>query len=124
VIDLINDMLKATAVYWSPTKNAAGGTVTDPYNQITFNAPVEIKVFWIDTTEEFTTPNGEQRRAKSVVFADRDVEVGGMMIRGLIADLPTGMANTPRKIQGIGTVQRFDKIPTLDYDQFVRKAYL
>lgn len=99
-----------TATHWTATGFAAG----DP----TFSAPVALMVRWEDKVERIATASGEERMTRSVVYTAVDLAEGDWLFLGASAEAD------PRNEAGARRVERFDRSPTLDGREFVRKAYL
>ena len=72
-MSLITRMLKQKAIYW-PVDGK------DSYGQPTNGGPVAIKCRWEDVQEEFITPKGTTEMSKAVVYVDRDMEAGGLLL--------------------------------------------
>ena len=56
------------------------------------------------------------------MFVDRDVDVGGVLMLGMLTDVDD--VNNPKANEGAWEIKRFDKIPTLKADQFLRRVFL
>jgi hypothetical protein len=126
-IPIIDTMREMDAVYWGVTVDRYGKIIPDDFGKETFDAPIPLKVFWIDRNELVLMANGEQRVSKAQVFTGDDTPVGGMMLKGTMAAIPVGMEDNPRGIFGCSRIIHFDKIPSIPpgvEQQFVRKAYL
>lgn len=103
--------LLQTATLWAVTPNGYGGS--------TFSAPVPIQCRWEDRTEKFVGPIDRQERvSKSIVYTDRNLNVGDYLFLGESA------AADPSLVIGASKVERFDKIPDLRTLLVLRKAYL
>lgn len=75
-------MLDENAVYWSPP-------IRDGFGGYSWEYPIEIKSRWrIDSTVVYAT-DGSQVAARSSVWVDHDVLIGGYMWKGTIEDLAT-----------------------------------
>ena len=61
--------------------------------------------------------------SRAKVYVDRDVEPGGYLYLGEVADLVDPAAH-PRTIDGAFMVQSFSKLPTLKATDFLRTAML
>lgn len=130
MIEIIDSMRQGDAVYWSPKKDELGNLVYDRFSNPLYDEPVFLNhldgtgVFWIQRSEVFVDKTGQERTSKALVFLGRDVEELGILFNGTIDDIPQGMVDQPLKIPRISQILGFRKIPTLDYQQYVRKAYL
>lgn len=117
-MDILDDVCTDPVTYWEPT----GGT--GPDGQPTYKDPVQIYVFWMDINEIFTNAKGQEQRSLSKVLTRVDVVVDGVLWHGRLANatnLQKPFANNNPKAHAIA---RFDKIPTIDQDDFARTAYL
>lgn len=109
---ILKKMLKQDAAYWEPDG-------VDQYAQEKFLLPVEIKCRWEDEFVQGLDQLGNETVYKSTVYTDRDVEVGGRLRLGFIADL-TG----PGPPEDSHRIRMFQKLPTLKADKFLRTALL
>lgn len=107
----IDEARTQTATLWVP------GSV-DISGDATFAAPATLTVRWEDKEEVFTTPDGEEQRASTVVFAGQDISVGSYLFLG------TSVAADPKTVSGARKVRGFKKIPSIDGTLFERKAML
>ncbi len=122
-MSIIDTMLRQTAVWWPlQSSESAGGGDFDEYGQPLLSDPVEISVRWEDRIEEFIDGEGTTQLSNAVVFVDRDVEVGGVLMLGEIADI-TDLENV-KENDGAWEIMRFDKLPTLRATKNLRTAYL
>jgi hypothetical protein len=113
---IITKMLKQTGVYW-----ALGSTLTE-YGKPTYDSPVEISVRWEDVVEEFMDAEGSVQKSRSLVYVDRDVAVGSVLMLG---SLTTGVDTTnPKNNDGAWEVRHFEKLPNFKATEFLRTAYL
>ena len=108
-----------TAVYWS-------GPVPDGFGAYSFDDPVEVKVRWTAKQEKFLSSQGagngvEELLSRVTVLAETDFELNGKMALLSLADLSSGQL--PETEEAL-TIMGFEKIPTKDARQFLRKAYL
>lgn len=122
-------MLQEPVACWIPVTNDAGEIILDENQQPTYEDPIEIKVFWIDSVEEYLSGRGENRISRSIVFVGIDMPPWGTLLyRAPLSSLTQQQEDDPKnELARVETVQRFDKIPTLKYmktNQFVRKAYI
>jgi hypothetical protein len=121
-MDILEDMLVQIAVYWPPGSAETGGTDWDEYGRRLFGDPVEIACRWEDTAVEFMDPQGTKLISRSVVYADRDLRVGGLLLLG---SLDTALDySEPARNEGAYPIRNFGKLPTLEGDEFLRTAWL
>jgi hypothetical protein len=112
-------MLKQTAVYWAVNSDSAA---YDKWGDPIPVDPVEVKCRWVDVVEEFIDINGVKLMSHSKVYVDRDVDISGFLFLGTIADLDS--AADPQSNDNAWEIMRFDKLPTLKADKFLRTTYL
>ena len=118
IADLMTRNCAQTAVYW-------GNPVNDGYGGFTFDTPIEVACRWEDRIGQFTARNGEQIYTKATVYVLQDVEEGGWVYLGTLADIATEDTDKPKTIDTAYEIKRFDKLPGLgSTTEFVRKAYL
>lgn len=115
-------MRKQTAVYWALGSADSGGKDFDEFGQPIYTDPVEIKCRWEDVNEEYIDAKGTKRLTKSKVYVDRDVDVGGVLMLGLLTDVDP--AKRPDENVGADEIRRFDNMPTLRAKEFLKTAYL
>lgn len=114
---LIKTMRRQKAVYWDLA------TIThDDYGDPETIAGVEIDVRWEEATVEFLDINGTTQLSNAIVYADRDLKVGGVLMLGELTDVTD--ATNPKENTGAFEIKRFDKLPTLRVTDFLRTAYL
>lgn len=123
----LEDFLNQTAVYWAP----AG---TNNEGQQAYGEPVEVACRWEDVVEEFIVRGGgtAPETSKSKVLVDRDLEeLGILWLPPNATGLNDGEAiiqltseDDPMANDKAYEIRRFDKIPNVDADEYVRIAYL
>lgn len=121
-MSLIKRMRKQDAVYWALAGEESGGKDFDKYGQPVVTEPVAIKCRWDGKTEEFIDAKGTRLFSHAIVFVDRDVDVGGVLMLGTIADITN--ADVPKENANAWEIKRFDKIGNLRATEFLLKAYL
>lgn len=111
--DFLTRNLVQLGTYWAP--GAEG-----EYGVGGFNAPVLIKSRWEDKTQKVLKPSGEEVLSQSVVFADRDLQIGGYLAEG------DQTSHTSPFDDGVGANEILDykKVPNLRYSDSERRAYL
>jgi hypothetical protein len=121
-MSLITKMLRQTAVWWPLASANSGGIDIDQYGRPVHAAPLEIKCRWEDVAVEYISPDGTQQTSKSVVYVDRDVQVGEMLMLGQLSDV-TNMSQ-PWNNAGALEVKQFSKLPDLRARRYLRTVYL
>jgi hypothetical protein len=113
---LIDDKLNQTAVYWgSPTQGQWGTTFADP---------VEIACRWQVVRKQYLDANtGQIRTSRAVIYSNVDLDLGGYLWLGELAELPSGQ-NSPLDLAGAYEIKGYEKHPSLDGLEFLRKAML
>jgi len=106
-----------TAVYWA-------APVKDGYGGFTYGDPVEISVRWQDKTEIIMDSKGVEMISKAEVFTIQDVAEQGILYLGDLDDLDSTQEDDPATITGAHSIKRFEKSPTANGREFVRKVWL
>lgn len=114
-MDILDDMRRQRAVYWPPAE-------INEFGKIGYGPPQEIRVRWEGVNEAFVTPAGQTLQSKAKVYPGQDLELQGYLWLGKASQL-TDSAN-PKGNPDAYEIKRFDKIPTVDADDFLRVAYL
>ena len=112
---LIKRMRRQVAVYWAKSG-------TDDYGQPIKVTPVEIKCRWEDIVEEFIDPDDNPQMSKSVVYVDRTVDIGGVLMLGTLTS-GVDQAN-PKENDGAWEIKQFNSLPDLKAKEFLLTAYL
>ena len=112
-MSIIRTMLRQKAVYWAEGAH-------DDFGSPNAANPVEVKCRWEDKHVEFTDTAGKKKLSNAIVYVDRDLEVGGMLMLGEVNDLTT----TSPPSEGVYHIQMFDKTPNLRANQTLRMATL
>ena len=114
----IKKVCKQTAVYW-------GTPVKDGYGNYTFADPVEIKCRWEDKITIITGQNGEQEICSASVLVYQDLDAHGWIMLGRLTDIPAGVLDTPKAVDGAHEILYFSKIPLIfSTTKFVRNLLL
>ncbi len=118
-MSIITRMLKQKAVYWPFAS-------IDSFGKKVVGSPVQIKVRWEDVSEEFLDGKGERQLSNALVYVDRDVTVGGILMLGTSADVDASGFDTVniKENDGAWEIRRFDKLPDLKARRYLRSAYL
>lgn len=110
-MSLLTRNLKQTITLW--TFDGLDNT-GDP----SFASPTQISGRWEDRTEKFTNVRGEEVRSRSRVYLSQDVNLGDYLFLG------TDVTADPVGVVGAFEVQDFRKTPSINADQFERRALL
>jgi len=121
-MSLIKRMRRQKAVYWALQSEDSGGDDFDDYGQPLVVAPVEIDCRWEDSTEEFIDADGVPQMSRAIVYVDRDVDVGGVLMLGTLADVDD--VDNPKINDAAWEIKRFDNFPDLKAKEFLKTAYL
>jgi hypothetical protein len=114
-----------TAVYWPPESSESGGDDFDDYGQPQVTLPVEVNVRWDDKNEEFISIEGTTLTSRSIVLVDQDVEVGGILMLGRMADINSSLdLEDIKDNDNAWEIKRVDRIPNIDADDTLIKAFL
>ncbi len=112
---LLGHARKQTVVYWGTPVTVGGGGRT-------FADPVELKVRWEDRAEMFVDAAGQEKRSRAVVLLGQDVDLGGYLYLGKLADLSS--APDPADTATAYEIQAFAKVPDIKGTRFTRTAWL
>ena len=119
---LITRMLKQTCVWWPLASSESGGVAKGAYGETLFSDPLEINCRWEDKSEEFLNDKDEIQISNAVVYVDRDVKKGGVLMLGELTDItdedrPLGNLNAWK-------IEKFEKLPNLRVTEYLRTVYL
>lgn len=109
-------------MYWALKSVESGGLDYDNYGQPQHTDPVEIPCRWDDIFEEFIDPKGTKQLSKSKVMVLEDLDVGGMIFHGTLAQVTE--PDDPRSQDDAWEIRQFKKIPHIKYKYYARVAYL
>ena len=112
---IINRMRKQDAVYWPFVS-------VNEFGVKAVGSPVAIRCRWEDRNEEFLDANGERQMSMAIVYVDRDAPVGGVLMLGTTADI-TDAVNI-KENAGAFEIRRFDNLPDIKANEFLKTAYL
>jgi hypothetical protein len=109
-------------VYWALKSAESGGIAYDDYGQPQYTDPVEIYCRWDDVAVEFIDRNGTKQVSKSTVFVRQDLDIGGMLFHGTLAEVTS--PDAPREQDNAWEIRQFGVTPHIKYKYKVRIAYL
>lgn len=112
---ILTRMLRQKCIYWE-----LEGDVNQ-FGERKFLLPVEIKCRWEDVGEELLQDDAKEQVFDATIFVDRDVKEGGLLMLGTLADLTS--SDPPKSILS-KRIRKFEKIPTMKGNRFLRVAYL
>lgn len=124
---LISSMRRQVAIYWPPASaNDYGETGFRPLVELVL-AGKNYRVRWEDRVEEFVDVTGTLQKSRAVVYVPRlpdgsEVAPGGYLWLGARGDLVS--ETVPADNAGAGVIKRFDMLPTLKANDFLRTVYL
>ena len=121
-MSIITRMLKQTCVYWPLASAESGGLAYDDYGQPVVTDPIEITCRWEDVNEEFLDATGTKQMSRAVVYVDRDVSLGGILMLGELTDITD--EDNPKENDGAWEIRKFDKLPNFRATEYLRTAYL
>lgn len=116
-MSLITRMLKQQAVLWAQGSQAPGD-----FGGPQTAAGAQIKCRWEERAENFIGPDGVTEVSQSVVYVDRDVRVGDVLMLGLLASVTD--TSVPKNNAGAREVRGFGKLPDRKAKEYLRTAYL
>lgn len=106
------DMLTEKATYWKVQNDGYGGIEI-------VEGPVVISCRWEEKNELARDEEGNEFVTDSIVFVDVDLEGGWYLYQG------ESSANTASEVQNIAyEIRKFQKIPSVDGDEYERKTLL
>lgn len=114
---MLANLLKQVAVYW-------GDPSSDGYGGRTFDDPVEINVRWQDRQELFVDAQGREQTSRAVVYVATDLNIGGYLYLGALADLSSAEEGDPLSISTAYEIRSISKTPDIGADRFARKVWL
>ena len=112
----IDQFRKQKAVYWERTGH-------DGYEP-TFASATEIDVRWVDKWEMFVDADGEEKISRSMVIVGEDMSVGDYLSLCELTDLDSDETDVPMNRSTAYKIRSFEKIPSVDGDEFLRRAIL
>jgi hypothetical protein len=115
--DITTKFLRQTCCYF-------GNPQPDGYGSYSFDQPIEIPCRWTDSTQVVSDGKGNDIVCKSVVMVAQDIEELAMLFLGTLDDLDSAQEDDPASIEHCYQVRRFDKIPTIKGQSFLRVAYI
>lgn len=103
--------MKQTATYWAPG-------ALDGYGNVSFAAPVEVKVRWQDKSELFRGDDAQEYTSSAVVYPAQELEKKGYLYLGssVVAD--------PRDVEGSREIRQKGASPALKNDRTLQKVWL
>lgn len=114
-MSLLSRMRKQYAVYWAP-----GGI--GPDGATTFEEPVELRVRWEDSQEQFVNREGDVKVSKSKVYTENNLEISGYLWKGNLEDLTD--PSDPLGNEDAYEIQSVSEIPDMKAKRFLRIAWL
>ena len=99
------------ATYWAPS-------TYDAYGDPSFSAPVSMLVRWEKKRELYIGDKGNQLKSNSIVYVQIDVLTDGYLLLG------ASVAADPKGVTDAYLIRGVDKIPSINGDKFIRKAWL
>lgn len=114
-------MRKQICVYWGVDYSSAA---YDEFGQSILLPAVQLKCRWQDVIEEFVDAKGAPRISNSKIFTGIDIVPGGYLKLCSLSDLSSAGNSDPRVEDAAWEVKRFDKMPTLKGNKFLRTSYV
>jgi len=107
-------LLKQKCVLWTHITYGINGMPI-------YSSPVEIKCRWEDSYVEYLDKQNQVCLSAAVVYLDRDVKVGDVLMLGSISE---NLESDPLMNEGAAEIKQFNKIPDLKNRKCLRVAYL
>ena len=124
IANVILQRCTQTAVYW-------GNPVNDGQGGFTFDDPVEIACRWENIEQVVSDAKGVMITSRALVFLTQDVDEEGYLYLGTLEDVydltgdsSSGGVDNPKDVEGAYIIKRFQKTPSLNGKEYLRKAYL
>ena len=124
IANVITQRCTQKAVYW-------GNPVNDGQGGFTFDDPVEIACRWENIEQEVSDAKGTMITSRALVFLTQDVDEEGYLYLGTLEDVydltgdsSSGGVDNPKDVIGAYIIKRFQKTPSLNGKEYLRKAYL
>ena len=115
-MSIISRMRKQDAIYWARVGYDVNG-------QPTYDSPVGIECRWEDTAEEFIDAQGTRCVSRAVVYVDREVTIGGVLMLGDVDS--SGLEEEyPLENEGAVEIKQFSKMPNLKATEYLLTAHL
>lgn len=121
-MSLIDKIRKQKAVYWPLGSTETGGKDVDDYGKPVYATAVEIDCRWEDKREKFITPKGDEEISHAIVYVDRDMRVGEVLMLGTLDNV--NYLTNPKKNSNAWEIRAFEKLPNLKATKFLRIAIL
>lgn len=104
--------MNQSATYWPR------GSTPDGFGNLNFSPPLSIKVRWQDKNELFRDEQGNEAMSSAVIYADRDLSIGGYLYLGesAVAD--------PRTVTGAREIRQRGVSPSLNQPVALHKFWL
>lgn len=104
--------LREKATIWEVTNESV-------YDGISFSAPTIIRCRWEDRTVLFRLLTGEEVASRSIVYVDRDVDIGTYIARGEFDGV-----SDPTTLPEAFRVRNTEKLTNLRNTEMERKLFL
>ena len=108
--------LNQTAVAWTTA-------TPDGYGGYTFSSVDEIDCRWNEKQELFINAQGQEELSRAIVYVNQDMEVGEYLYLGSEDDLDSDH-DDPQVIEDAYIIKAFQKIPSIDGTEFLRRCWL
>ena len=113
---------KQTAVYWPLKGDESGQTDYDANGRPQWGTPYEIKCRWEDVSTEIILDDGTQTLARSMIYPDRDLRIGGVL---LLSSLTASVnQSSPKKNAGAWEIIRVENLPDFKAKRYLKTVYL
>lgn len=118
LLKFIASVTVQTAIYWGAPKPSG-------YGGYTYAAAVEIPCRWDEQIELVRAANGEEVVSKAQLLLTQDVDEGGIVRLGYLADLTPAEIADPSIAEDTWKIISVSKNPLFQSDdEFVRMAYV
>lgn len=99
----------------------------DQYGKMTYKAPIAVLCHWADVQTEYIRADNTQAISSAQVFVDRDMQPEDCLMLGtldIITDENIPLNNTGLSNSGPSIVHKYERIPNLRGNKYLRTCWL
>jgi len=114
-MSIITRMLKEKAAYWAPSDGL------DEFGRVETEEPILISCRWEEVSELFLDDNGNEVLSNAKVYVGQDLESRGYVKKlGIGGDLTALDSTVWHKNNGVFVIRKFNNLPKIRYNEFLR----
>lgn len=107
----ITDLYNQKITYWgNPVSGGSGG--------YTFDSPTTFTGRWEEKQKVFVSPDGKEQVSAAIIYTPQDLDIGGYVYLG------ESTATDPQVVSDAHVIKGFNKVPSIDADEFARKVFV